>query len=114
VTGNTVVVVAANPQAAITLGEVLATSDVPGGVVNILTGRAAEIAPWLASHDDVNALDLSGVDDAELATELERAAAGTLKRVIRPASGVDYAEDPGTGSMTALLEIKTVWHPKGF
>ncbi|MBL7254808.1 aldehyde dehydrogenase family protein [Paractinoplanes lichenicola] len=114
VTGNTVVVVASNPQAAITLGEVLATSDVPGGVVNVLTGQAAEIAPWLASHDDVNALDLSGVGDPELATELERAAAGTLKRVIRPSSGVDYTEDPGTGAMTALLEIKTVWHPKGF
>ncbi|WP_250003175.1 aldehyde dehydrogenase family protein [Actinoplanes sp. M2I2] len=114
VTGNTVVVVASNPQAAITLAEVLATSDVPGGVVNILTGRGAEIAPWLASHDDVNALDLSGVDDAGLATELERAAAGTLKRVLRPVSGVDYTGDPGTGPMTALLEIKTVWHPKGF
>jgi len=114
VTGNTVVVVASNPQAAITLAEVLATSDVPGGVVNILTGHGAEIAPWLASHDDVNALDLAGVDDPGLATELERAAAGTLKRVLRPAPGADYTSDPGTGPMTALLEIKTVWHPKGF
>ncbi|WP_127498136.1 aldehyde dehydrogenase family protein [Actinoplanes solisilvae] len=114
VTGNTVVVVASTPQAAITLGEVLATSDVPGGVVNILTGKAAEIAPWLASHDDVNAIDLSGVGDAELATELERAAAGTLKRVVRPAPGADYTTDPGTGPMIELLEIKTVWHPKGF
>ncbi len=114
VTGNTVVVVASNPQAAITLAEVLATSDVPGGVVNILTGKAAEIAPWLASHDDVNALDLAGADDAELATDLERAAAGTLKRILRPVPGVDYTADPGTHPMTALLEIKTVWHPKGF
>jgi acyl-CoA reductase-like NAD-dependent aldehyde dehydrogenase len=114
VTGNTVVVVASNPQAAITLAEVLATSDVPGGVVNILTGQGAEIAPWLASHDDVNALDLAGIEDAGLAADLERAAAGTLKRVLRPVSGVDYTEDPGTGAMTALLEIKTVWHPKGF
>lgn len=114
VTGNTVVVITSIPQAAITLGEVLATSDVPGGVVNILTGKAAEIAPWLASHDDVNALDLSGVDDAELATELERAAAGTLKRVVRPVHGADYRIDPGTGPMIELLEIKTVWHPKGF
>lgn len=114
VSGNTVVVIAANPQAAITLGEVLATSDLPGGVVNILTGQAAEIAPWLASHDDVNALDLSGVDDAVLATELERAAAGTLKRVVRPVGGADYRTDPGTGPMIDLLEIKTVWHPKGF
>ena len=114
VTGNTVVVVTSTPQAAITLAEVLATSDVPGGVVNILTGQGAEIAPWLASHDDVNALDLSGVDDPALATELERAAAGTLKRVVRPAPGADYRTDPGTGPMIELLEIKTVWHPKGF
>ena len=114
VTGNTVVVLAAGPQVAVTLAEVLATADVPGGVVNILTGRAAETAPWLASHDDVNALDLTGVDDAELATELERAAAGTLKRVIRPVTGTDFTADPGLHPMTALLETKTVWHPKGF
>ena len=115
VTGNTVVVLAAGPQVAVTLAEVLATSDVPGGVVNILTGRAAEIAPWLASHDDVNALDLTGVDDPGLATELERAAAGTLKRVLRPPAGeVDLIADPGLRPMTALLETKTVWHPKGF
>ena len=115
VIGNTVVVLAAGPQVAVTLAEVLATSDVPGGVVNILTGRAAEIAPWLASHDDVNALDLTGVDDPGLATELERAAAGTLKRVLRPPAGeVDLIADPGLRPMTALLETKTVWHPKGF
>ena len=114
VTGNTVVVIAAGPQAAVTLAEVLATSDVPGGVVNILTGRAAEVAPWLASHDDVNALDLTGVDDPGLATELERAAAGTLKRVLRPPAAADFTADPGLGPMTAFLETKTVWHPKGF
>ncbi|WP_189078626.1 aldehyde dehydrogenase family protein [Mangrovihabitans endophyticus] len=115
VTGNTVVVVATTPQAAITLGEVLATSDVPGGVVNVLTGRPAEIAPWLASHDDVNALDLTGVDDPELAADLERAAAGSLKRVIRPTTTpLDFTGDPGLRPMTALLETKTVWHPKGF
>jgi acyl-CoA reductase-like NAD-dependent aldehyde dehydrogenase len=115
VTGNTVVVLAAGPQVAVTLAEALATADVPGGVVNILTGRAAETAPWLASHDDVNALDLTGVDDADLATEWERAAAGTLKRVIRPVSGgADFTADPGLHPMTALLETKTVWHPKGF
>ena len=73
VTGNTVVVLAAErvPLPAITLGEVLATSDVPGGVVNLLTGRVAEVAPWLASHLDVNALDLTGVGDDDLARELE-------------------------------------------
>jgi acyl-CoA reductase-like NAD-dependent aldehyde dehydrogenase len=115
VTGNTVVVLTVSPQIAITLAEVCATSDLPGGVVNILTGDPAETAPWLASHDDVNGLDLTGVADADLATELERAAAGTLKRVIRPPVGsLDLAADPGTGSMTALLETKTVWHPKGF
>jgi acyl-CoA reductase-like NAD-dependent aldehyde dehydrogenase len=115
VTGSTVVVITDGPQVAITLAEVLATSDVPGGVVNILTGRAAEVAPWLASHDDVNALDLTGVGDPALATELERAAAGTLKRVLRPpAGGIDFTADPGVRPMTALLETKTVWHPKGF
>ncbi|MEU4426727.1 aldehyde dehydrogenase family protein [Actinoplanes sp. NPDC024001] len=115
VTGNTVVVLAADPQIAITLAEVLATSDVPGGVVNILTGRYAETAPWLASHADVNALDLTGVEHPELAAELERAAAGTLKRVLRPpAGGIDFTADPGLRPMTALLETKTVWHPKGY
>jgi acyl-CoA reductase-like NAD-dependent aldehyde dehydrogenase len=115
VTGNTVVVLAAGPQVAITLAEAAATADVPGGVLNILTGRPAETAPWLASHDDVNALDLTGVDDPGLATELERAAAGTLKRVLRPpAGGIDFTGDPGLRPMTVLLETKTVWHPKGF
>jgi acyl-CoA reductase-like NAD-dependent aldehyde dehydrogenase len=115
VTGNTVVVLAPGPQAAITLAEVLATCDLPGGVVNILTGDPAETAPWLASHDDVNALDLTGVDDPELAKELEAAAAGNLKRVLRPAIGpVDFTADPGLRPMTALLETKTVWHPKGY
>ena len=115
VTGNTVVVLAAAPQVAVTLAEVIATSDVPGGVVNILTGNAAETAPWLASHDDVNALDLTGVTDPGLATDLERAAAGSLKRVVRPPDGApDFTADPGLHPMTALLETKTVWHPKGF
>jgi acyl-CoA reductase-like NAD-dependent aldehyde dehydrogenase len=115
VTGNTVVVVAPGPQTAITLAEVFATSDLPGGVINLLTGHVAEIAPWLASHDDVNALDLTGVGDPDLATELERSAADTLKRVLRPqAGGTDFAADPGLRPMTALLETKTVWHPKGF
>ncbi|HEY0534030.1 MAG TPA: aldehyde dehydrogenase family protein, partial [Actinoplanes sp.] len=118
VTGNTVVAIAPGPQVAVTLAEVLATSDVPGGVINVLTGRPAEIAPWLASHDDVNGLDLTGLDltgpdDQEFATDLERTAAGTLKRVRRPAA-TDFTGDPGLGAMTAFLETKTVWHPKGF
>ncbi|MEO3743885.1 aldehyde dehydrogenase family protein [Plantactinospora sp. B5E13] len=116
VTGNTVVVLVAEnaPLPAVTLAEVLATSDLPGGVVNLLTGRPAETAPWLAGHMDVNALDLTGATDPEFATELERAAAGNLKRVLRPPAGpVDWSADPGIGRMTAFLETKTVWHPKG-
>ncbi|MEO5922155.1 MAG: aldehyde dehydrogenase family protein, partial [Pseudolysinimonas sp.] len=85
VSGNTVVVIAseASPLSAISLGEVLATSDVPGGVVNILTGSAAEIAPWLASHADVNAFDLAGAGDLDW-VDLQIAAAETLKRVLPP------------------------------
>jgi acyl-CoA reductase-like NAD-dependent aldehyde dehydrogenase len=116
VTGNTVVVLAAEqaPLAAITLAEVLATSDLPGGVVNLLTGRVAETAPWLASHADVNAIDLTGVTDPELARSLEEAAAGNLKRVLRPPTTTpDWTADPGLRRMTAFLETKTVWHPKG-
>jgi acyl-CoA reductase-like NAD-dependent aldehyde dehydrogenase len=120
VTGNTAVVVASEPSPlpAITLAEVLATSDVPAGVVNLLTGRPAEIAPWLASHMDVNAIDLTGVGDAELATELETAAAGNLKRVLRPSANggdgeSDWSADPGLDRLQAFLETKTVWHPVG-
>ena len=114
--GNAVVVVAAEaaPLPAITLAEVLATSDLPGGVVNLLTGRAAEIAPWLAAHRDVNGLDLSGVDDPALAADLEREAAANLKRVVRPpAAPPDWSAEPGLGPLTAFLETKTVWHPVG-
>ena len=113
--GNTCVVVAseARPLPAITLSEVLATSDVPGGVVNVLTGRTAELAPWLASHGDVNALDLGGAD-AEWRAELERAAAGTVKRVLRvPATEPDWTRTPDIARLRAFLEAKTVWHPIG-
>lgn len=117
VTGNTVVVVSSfdRPLPAVTFSEVLATSDVPGGVVNILTGSAATIGPWLASHMDVNALDLTGVaGDGDLATELERGAAENLKRVRRaPATEPDWALDQGIDRMTGFLETKTVWHPIG-
>jgi hypothetical protein len=91
---------------------VLATSDVPGGVVNVLTGRTAEVAPHLAAHMDVNALDLAGVDDAGLAAELELAAAENLKRVLRP-SAEDWTATPSLDRMLGLLETKTVWHPVG-
>ncbi|GAA0324213.1 aldehyde dehydrogenase family protein [Actinoallomurus spadix] len=113
VTGNTAVVVAAEsaPLPAITLAEVLATSDVPGGVINLLTGHRAELAPWLASHQDVNAIDLTGAP-GDLAADCERAAADNLKRVRRPVAD-DWAADPGTARMTAFLETKTVWHPVG-
>ncbi len=114
VTGNTAVVVASEPHPlpAIDLAEVMATSDVPGGVVNILTGPQAEIAPWLASHMDVNGLDLTGVADPELARNLEVEAAANLKRVRRP--GVeDLLTLPGLDRMTDFLETKTVWHPMG-
>jgi acyl-CoA reductase-like NAD-dependent aldehyde dehydrogenase len=109
-TGNTVVVLAseAKPLPALSFGEVLATSDLPGGVVNLLSGKVAEVAPHLASHADVNGVDLGGVPDAELAASLEAAAAGTLKVVRRPGK---------SGSSLDLLrqwtEYKTVWHPAG-
>jgi acyl-CoA reductase-like NAD-dependent aldehyde dehydrogenase len=114
VTGNTAVVVASEPHplTAITLGEVMATSDVPGGVVNVLTGPHAELAPWLASHMDVNGIDLTGVEDAELARNLEIQAAENLKRVRRPAVE-DLLASPDLDRMTTFLEIKTVWHPMG-
>jgi len=85
---------------------------VPGGVVNLLTGSAAEIAPWLASHADVNAIDLAGIDDAALATELERAAADTIKRVVRPVR-TDWTASPGLDRLSSFVEFKTVWHPIG-
>jgi aldehyde dehydrogenase (NAD+) len=91
---------------------VLATSDVPGGVVNLLTGSTAEIGQHLAAHADVDALDLTGADSGP-GDELERAAAGTIKRVYRPKGTPDFTATPGTGRLRAFLEIKTVWHPTG-
>lgn len=123
VSGNTAVVLTSEhrPLPAITLSEALATSDVPGGVVNLITGRTAEVAPWIASHRDVNAIDLTGAADADgLAWgDLELAAAENLKRVLRPAgTGTaavepDWAATPDLSRVTAFLETKTVWHPKG-
>jgi acyl-CoA reductase-like NAD-dependent aldehyde dehydrogenase len=114
-TGCTAVVLASEhrPLPAVTLAEVLATSDVPAGVVNVLTGQVAELAPWLASHADVNALDLTGVTDPDLAIELEQAAAQTLTRVRRPRPDEDLAATPGLSRMLDVLEVKTVWHPVG-
>ncbi|UVS81925.1 aldehyde dehydrogenase family protein [Actinokineospora sp. UTMC 2448] len=112
-TGNTAVVVTSQdrPLPAVTLAEVLATSDVPGGVVNVLTGHTAELAPWLAAHADVNAVDLVGAPQ-ELRAELERAAAGSVKRVLRSAEP-DWTAEPGITRLRAFLETKTVWHPMG-
>jgi acyl-CoA reductase-like NAD-dependent aldehyde dehydrogenase len=117
-TGNTCVVVAseAHPLTAITLGEVMATSDLPGGVVNVLTGSVAELAPWLAGHMDVNGLDLTGVADPDLARELEATAAENLKRVRRAPEAArpdEWVETPPLDRMTTFLETKTVWHPMG-
>lgn len=109
--GNTIVVISSKnePMPAVSLSEVLATSDIPAGVVNILTGDYTEIAPWLASHQDVNAIDLSGVDDKKLAIELEKEAAINLKRVLRPNNKLNDFE-----RIKTFLETKTVWHPRGF
>ncbi|MCS3843887.1 aldehyde dehydrogenase family protein [Microbacterium sp. AK031] len=108
VAGNSVVVIASeqHPLSAISFAEVLATSDVPGGVVNVLTGSPAEIAPWLASHADVNALDLAGADALEW-VDLQIAAADTLKRVLSPGQVTASPE-----RIAAFTETKTVWHPK--
>jgi acyl-CoA reductase-like NAD-dependent aldehyde dehydrogenase len=106
--GNAVVAIASEtkPLAAVELAEVLATSDVPGGVVNLLTGKRAELAPWLASHMDVNAIDLTGADG--LGPELEQAAAENVKRVVH-----GTADTQSLYEITAFLELKTVWHPIG-
>jgi acyl-CoA reductase-like NAD-dependent aldehyde dehydrogenase len=106
--GNAAVVVASeqHPLAAIELAEALATSDVPGGVVNLLTGYRAELAPWLASHMDVNAIDVTGADG--LTTDLEIAAAENVKRVVH-----GRADTQSLWEISAFLELKTVWHPIG-
>jgi acyl-CoA reductase-like NAD-dependent aldehyde dehydrogenase len=112
--GNAIVVVAAesDPSVAISFAEVLATSDIPGGVVNILTGKASELGPHLAAHSDVNALDLTGADP-ELRTALEQAAAESVKRVFVPRGTPDFTAPPGLARLRAFVEIKTIWHPTG-
>jgi acyl-CoA reductase-like NAD-dependent aldehyde dehydrogenase len=112
-TGNTVVVVTSqeHPLPAVSLAEVLATSDLPPGVVNVLTGSTTELAPWLASHRDVNALDLTGIAPGARA-ELQRSAADTVKRVFVPRDE-NWERDPGLERLSAFVETKTVWHPIG-
>lgn len=108
VSGNAVVVIASEqfPLSSISFAEVLATSDVPGGVVNILTGSPAEIAPWLADHSDVNAVDLAGAGELDW-VELQLRAAETLKRVLEPGEILASPQ-----RIAAFTEVKTVWHPK--
>jgi acyl-CoA reductase-like NAD-dependent aldehyde dehydrogenase len=120
--GNSVVVLAseARPLPAISLTEVLATSDVPGGVINVLTGRKRELVPVLAAHEDVDALDVWGVPD-DLRTDVELAAADSVKRVARRPAGktdarFDWLDDRASERpewIAAYLEMKTVWHPIG-
>lgn len=114
-TGCSVIVIASTtrPLPAITLTEVLATSDVPGGTINVLTGDAAEIMPWLASHADVNAIDLTGITDGDLAVSLEREAAGTVKRVRGSEPDADWYSTPSLSRIRSFVETKTVWHPMG-
>jgi acyl-CoA reductase-like NAD-dependent aldehyde dehydrogenase len=112
-TGNTAVVLAAEsrPLPAVSLTEVLATADLPAGVVNLLTGVTGELAPWLAGHRDVNAIDLTGVAAPDRAA-LQAKAADNVKRVFVPAS-LDWSAEPGLARLGAFVETKTVWHPIG-
>ncbi|CAN5682691.1 hypothetical protein BH18ACT17_BH18ACT17_12390 [soil metagenome] len=115
VSGNTTVVIASerSPLPAVSLAEVLATSDVPGGVVNMLTGRTGELVPWLAGHMDVNGIDVTGVPD-ELLTDTERVAADNMKRVHRGPEADPFAANAQSPyEITAFMELKTVWHPMG-
>jgi acyl-CoA reductase-like NAD-dependent aldehyde dehydrogenase len=115
VSGNTAVVIASerSPLPAVSLAEVLSTSDVPGGVVNVLTGLTSELVPWLAGHMDVNAIDVTGVP-AELLTQVEQLAAENVKRVHRGPPADPFApEAQSPYEITALTEFKTVWHPVG-
>jgi acyl-CoA reductase-like NAD-dependent aldehyde dehydrogenase len=115
VSGNTAVVIASekHPMPAVTLSEVLATSDVPGGVVNLLTGFSNELVPWLAGHMDVNAIDVTGVPE-ELSSQVEELAAENVKRVHRAPDADPFSEAAQSPyEVTALMEFKTVWHPMG-
>jgi acyl-CoA reductase-like NAD-dependent aldehyde dehydrogenase len=119
VSGNTVVAITSEtrPLAAITLGEVLATSDVPAGVVNLISGLKGEIVPWMATHMDVNMIDVTGVGP-ELAVKVEALAAENVKRVVRFDSAKhSWSDERHAQSLYAIsdfLEMKTVWHPIGY
>jgi acyl-CoA reductase-like NAD-dependent aldehyde dehydrogenase len=106
--GNTAIVIASEkyPLAAITLSEALGTSDVPGGVVNILTGSGAELAPWAGSHMDIDGIDASGLSTAQ-EKELRIAGADNLKRIFR------FKDGKSPQRVLSFMENKTVWHPIG-
>lgn len=117
VSGNCAVVLTSErwPLPAATLAEVLATSDVPGGVINVLTGYTAELVPWLAGHMDVNALDISGLSE-DLRPDVERLGAENVKRIVRADDGQREwlsARAQSPYAVTAFMEMKTVWHPMG-
>ena len=115
VSGNTAVVLASEkqPMPAVTLSEVLTTSDVPGGVVNLLTGFTDELVPWLAGHMDVNAIDVTGVSEG-LTAQVEELAAENVKRVHRAPDADPFSEEAQSPyEVAALMEFKTVWHPMG-
>ena len=122
VAGNVVVAIASErrPLPAITLTEVLATSDVPGGVVNVLTGLKQELVPVMAGHVDVDAIDVWGVPEP-LRVDVELTAADNVKRLSRRPAGqsdarFDWLDDRAAERpewIAAFLEMKTVWHPIG-
>jgi acyl-CoA reductase-like NAD-dependent aldehyde dehydrogenase len=104
--GNAVVALASErwPLAAVSFGEVLATSDVPGGVVNLLTGRVAELAPWFGDHLDIDAVDVTGLDPSQ-AADVQRRGAANVKRIVR------QRDEESPHEVLALMETKSVWHP---
>ncbi len=115
VSGNAAVVLASEtrPLPTVTLCEVLATSDVPPGVINVITGYKKELVPWLASHMDVNAIDVTGVPE-HLRAEVEATAAGNVKRVVHDGSADFFSEAAQSPyAITGFMEMKTVWHPMG-
>jgi acyl-CoA reductase-like NAD-dependent aldehyde dehydrogenase len=106
--GNTAVLIASEnfPLPAITLSEALATSDLPGGVVNILTGKSAELAPWVGSHMEIDGVDVAGLSKRQ-EEELKLVGADNLKRIFR------FNPENHPERILSFMEQKTVWHPIG-
>lgn len=109
VSGNTCIALASSraPLSAITFAEVMATSDLPHGVCNILTGKKEELAPWFASHMDINGLDISGVSEPSLVSDIKTAGAQNLKRIH------SFSRGQNPQRILAFMEAKTIWHPIG-